>query len=311
MRRSFFMVQKNFPLNLAWIAGACLLGASVTTLAQTAACAPAGQAQVSAEPHLETPQAWAADAVRNELKVIGSANQVPLRYRQRKMGAKGDTTREVIESRDGNVARLVERNGQPISAKEDAAERARLQDAMASPDEFLRHRRRDSEVRDSVIKMVGLMPQAMLYSFAPGQPQVKDAEDGQVVLDFHPNPVFHPPTMFAEALTGLEGRVWIDARSHYVTRIEARVLHPVNMGFGLLAKIYPGGTLELEQTRLDGDHWVFSQVNEHLTARLLLVKSYPENTVIHSWNFQTMPSLLSYQDSIRELLTMQIPVRSP
>jgi hypothetical protein len=52
-----------------------------------------------------TPQSWAQDAVRNEIKVIESSDKVPLRYRQRKVGAKGDTTREIMVSRDGNVAR--------------------------------------------------------------------------------------------------------------------------------------------------------------------------------------------------------------
>jgi hypothetical protein len=159
------------------------------------------------------------------------------------------------------------------------------------------------------MKLVGMMPEAMIYSYAPGQPQSKGAEGNQVVLDFHPNPTFHPPTMFADALTGLEGRVWIDARSHYLTRIEARVLHPVNMGFGLVAKIYPGGTLELEQAHIGGDQWVYSHFDEHLTTRLLMVKNYPENTVITSWNFRTMPSLLSYQDGIRLLLAMPVAVR--
>ncbi|MDE8346465.1 MAG: hypothetical protein POH28_09885, partial [Acidocella sp.] len=210
--------------------------------------------------------------------------------------------------REGHVARLVKRNGQPLSAKEDAAEQARLKDAIASRDEFLNHRRRDSGVRDSVIKLVGLMPQAMIYSYAPGQPQRKGAEGRQVVLDFHPNPAFHPPTMVADALTGLEGRVWIDAKSRHLARIEARVLRPVNMGFVLLAKIYPGGTLELEQVRAEGDHWMYSHVDEHLTARLLMVKTYPQDTVIDAWDFRILPTLLSYQEAIRTLLAMPVAV---
>ncbi|MGA7156693.1 MAG: hypothetical protein WBY53_07605 [Acidobacteriaceae bacterium] len=241
--------------------------------------------------------------------MIESADKVPVHYRQRKVGAKGDTTREVIESKDGNVARLVERNGAPITAEEDAAERTRLQDEIASPEDFFKHHRRDDELRDSVIKLVDLMPHAMLYSFAPGQPQQKGDAVKEVVLDFRPNPLFHPPTMYAEALTGLEGRIWIDPRTHTLTRIEAHVLHVVDFGFGLLAKIYPGGTMEMEQTNLGDDHWVYSHVDEHLTARVLLVKDHPENNVISSWNFQIMPSLLSYQDSIRTLLAMQIPLR--
>ncbi len=103
--------------------------------------------------------------------------------------------------------------------------------------------------------------------------------------------------------------MWIDARTHTLTQIEARVLRPVDMGFGLLAKIYPGGTLELEQKQVDADHWAYSHLDEHLTTRLLLVKNYPENNVINSWDFRLMPSVVSFQDGIRMLLAMQIPLR--
>ena len=81
-----------------------------------------------------------------------------------------------MASRDGNVARLVERDGQPLTAAEDADERERLNDLIASPDDFYRHHRKDLDTRESVIKVVGLMPEAMLYSYAPGQPQLKGSQ---------------------------------------------------------------------------------------------------------------------------------------
>jgi hypothetical protein len=287
----------------------CLLAGAGAASAQPATRPGIPSAQAGTDPPAGTAQTWADEAVHHEIQVVESADKLPLRYRQRKVGAKGDTTREIIVSREGNVARLVERDGQPLTAAEDADERARLTEDMGSPDDFLKRHSRDTQMRENVIKLINLMPQAMLYSFTPGQPQQKGAEGLQVVIDFHPNPAFHPPSMYAEALTGLEGRVWIDARTHYLTRIEARVLRPVNWGFGILAKIYPGGTLEFEQTHLGSDTWVYSHLDEHLTARLLMVKNYPENNVITSWDFRPMPSLLSYQDGIRLLLAMPVAVR--
>jgi hypothetical protein len=320
------IARSNFisRARIAWGTGVCLLAIAGVAGAQTAANSGTPAAQVRSDAaagapltdtlqasplQASTPQRWAEDAIHNEIKVIESADKVPLRYRQRKVGVKGDTTREVLVSRDGNVARLVERDGQPLTAAEDADERARLTDEIDSPDDFLKHHRRDAEMRDSVIKVIGMMPQAMLYSYAPGQPQLRGEGGNLVVLDFQPNPSFHPPTMFAECLTGLEGRVWIDPRTHTLTRIEARVLRPVNMGFGIVAKIYPGGTLALDQVNLGGDQWVYSHLDEHLTARVLLVKNMPEDSVITSWDFHAMPSLLSYQDAIRTLLAMPVATK--
>ena len=298
----------SLRLLVARATGVCLLAGMGAASAQTPAQAVPPTMMSATELPAGTPQSWAQDAIGNEIKVIESSDKLPLRYRQRRVGSKGDLTREMIVSRDGNVGRLVERDGQPLTAAEDADERERLNDLISSPDDFYRHHRKDLDTRESVIKVVGLMPQAMLYSYALGQPQLRGSQ-GEVVLDFHPNPDFHPPTMFAECLTGLEGRVWIDPRTRTLTRIEARVLRPVNMGFGILAKIYPGGTLALDQVNVGEDHWVYSHLDEHVTARVLMVKNYPENTVITSWDFRPMTSLLSYQDGIRALLSMPVATK--
>ena len=194
------MVRQTFQFRnqLIWMASLCLLPGARMAPAQQTAIVRSGPAQTDSQLPVGIPLAWAEDAVRNELKVIEAADTVPLRYRERKVSAKGDTTREIIESKDGNVARLVERNGQPISADEDAAERARLMEDINSPDDFLKHHRKDAEVRNAAMKLVEMMPQAMIYTYTPGQPQPKDAAGLQVVLDFHPNPSFHPPTMFSD-----------------------------------------------------------------------------------------------------------------
>jgi hypothetical protein len=260
-----------------------------------------------------TPRSWAETAIANEVAIIESEDRAPVRYRQRKVDAKGDTTREIIEAKDGTVARLVERNGQPITAADDALERERLTAEIADPDAFLKHHKRDKATRQDAKDLIHLLPQAMIYTYAPGQPQRPSANPSQdppqVVLDFRPDPAFHPPTMAADLLTGIEGRVWIDARSHCMIRVEGRVLHAVNFGFGIVAKIYPGGTVEFEQTRAIGDRWAYSHLEEHLTARVLMVKTLPENTVMTSSDFRPMPSLISYQDAIKLLLAMQIPLR--
>jgi hypothetical protein len=257
-----------------------------------------------------TPQSWAAAAAHNEVGIIDAEGNFPLRYRIRKVDAKGDTTREVIESKDGTVARLVQRNGQPLTPEEDAGERERLNDSIATPEDFLRHQHRSHETREYSKQLIGLLPAAMIYTYVPGQPQLSDVKSLQVVLDFRPDPNFHPPSMIANVLTGLQGRVWIDARTRNMTHIEAKVLKPVNFGLGVIAHIYPGGTIVFDQARADENHWVFAHLEEHLTVRELMLKTVPQNTIMNSWDFRVMPSQISYQEAIRTLLAMPIPLKS-
>ena len=311
------MVIGTFQLKTraALLAGSCLLGgmaatAQVAGAPRAVAVTQAWPATPDGAPPLPqgTPRSWAELAVNCEVGIIDGTDRPPLRYLQRKVDAKGDVTREIIESKDGNVARLVERDGEPITAAEDAAERDRLNGDIALPGQFMKHRRRDGELRADVVQLMRLLPQAMSNIFTPGQPQLKDVEGRQVVLDFHPDPAFHPPTMFADVLTGFDGRVWIDAQSHCVRRIQGHVLKPVNIGFGFVVKLFPGGTLKLEQKPTVDGRWVYSQMEEHLTARVLLVKTIPENAAITSWDFRPMASLLPYQDAIRLLLATPVPL---
>ncbi len=53
-------------------------------------------------------------------------NQPPLRYLLRKQDGPRDNTKDIIETRDGDVARLVALNGQPLSAQANQDELDRL-----------------------------------------------------------------------------------------------------------------------------------------------------------------------------------------
>ena len=253
--------------------------------------------------------AWVEASVQNEVAVLQQQGTFSVQYRERKVDARGDVTRIVIEAKEGGVARLIERNGKPITAAEDAAERIRLQDTMNHPDEFAHHHRRDIATRNDAVAMVKLMPKAMIYTFAAGQPQLPNEKSPQVVLDFTPDSKFHPPTMLSQALTGFAGRVWIDETTKHVTRIEGRVLRPVNFGFGLVARLYPGGTFALDQVDAGDGHWVYSHVEDHLVVRAMMVKTMTESVDMRSSEIEPLPALLGYQDAIRKLLAMPIPLR--
>lgn len=257
-----------------------------------------------------SPRAWADVVVGNQEQIIRSGDDVPLRYLLRKVDAKGDMTRQVIESRDGSVARLVQRNGAPITAEEDAAERQRLQDVLNSPEAFFRHHRHDKTERDYALELVHALPGAMQWSYAPGQPQEPAGTNPQIVLDFTPDPRFKPPTLITEGLTGVAGRLWIDAQTHCVARLEIRILHPVNFGWGgMLARIGAGGTVEMEQA-LVGDHrWIYSHLSEHLSIREVMIHTVQENTEIHAWDAHVLPRQISYQDAVHELLAMPVQTR--
>lgn len=277
---------------LAW--GSCLA---------PSASAQAGSATIGSQPPLPagTPKSWAEAAVRHELAILQDEDH-PMRYFLRTINRKGDTTREIIETAQGNVARIVQRDGKPITATEDTAERSRLNGILTSPDDFLKHERRNGPGKTYALQIIKLMPSATLYAYTPGQPQPPGATSPQVVIDFRPDPAFHPPSMVSELLTGLQGRVWIDARTGTMTHIQADIVRPVNFGWGFVARVYPGGHIELEQSLIDGKRWTFSHLDSKITVREIMLHTVNDKTKMSAWDFQLLPAPMSFQDAVHTLL---------
>ena len=256
------------------------------------------------------PVQWAQAASTTEEHIVNYNDNAPLRYRVRRVDAKGETLREVIESKQGSIARLIQHNGQFLTAEENADERERLQSILDSPDAFLRRVRREAGSRTYAIELLHSMPRAMLWSYVPGQPQLTNAISPAIVLDFKPDPNFKPPSLITEALTGIAGRVWIDAQTHCVVRIQGTILHPVDFGWGgVLARIKEGGYIELEQQKANDRRWLYSHLVEHITVREMLVHTTQENTELTATAVQPLPGPLSFQDAVRVLLALPVPTR--
>jgi hypothetical protein len=215
---------------------------------------------------------------------------------------KGAQVRDVIESKDGTVARLILKDGKPLTPEEDKGERQRLNDMIASPAGYAKHVKNGESEKAMADKLVPLMPDAMINTYTPGQPQSgRNGGALEIVLDYKPNPKFVPPNTEAQALTGLEGRVWIDAKTRYVVRMEGTVFRSVNFGWGVLAHIYPGGKLVLDQANVGGNRWIFTDFSMQLSVRALMVKRLDIHSSAKASDYRTLGPM-SYQDAIRLLL---------
>jgi hypothetical protein len=254
------------------------------------------------------PRSWAVDAAANELVALHHTNSY-LRYRMETVNEKGDQVRDVVESKDGTVARLILRDGKPLSDEQDKGERERLNDILASPSMYAKHVKSSESDKKIADALVPLMPDAMLYSYTPGQPQSgRNGGALEIVLDYKPNPKFVPPSTESQALSGLEGRIWIDAKTRYVVRMEGTITHGVNFGWGLLAHIYPGGKVVMNQTNAGGNRWIFTDFSMQLSVRALMVKTLNIRSSAKASAYQTLGPM-SYRDAIHLLLETPLPNR--
>jgi hypothetical protein len=249
---------------------------------------------------------WAQQAAAKEVEIIQHSGSF-LRYRQRSIDSRRDELRDVIESKDGTVARLLMRDNRPLTAEEDQAERDRLNGLIEHPSEFQNHVSKDAKGKKQAVDLIKLMPEAMIYTYAPDQTPTTAGSGAQVVIDYAPDPKFNPPTIESQALSGLRGRIWIDAKAKTIVRMNGDIFQAVNFGWGMLAHVYPGGKLDLEQTDAMDGRWNMTNFHEHVTVKALMVKTISVNSEVHSFDFQQLPSTMSYQDAIRVLLSEALP----
>jgi hypothetical protein len=224
-----------------------------------------------------------------------------LRYRVHHVTDREDTIRELVETPNGNVARTLERHGQRLSPEDAGAEEQRLR--SLTPAELERHHKGGDSTDKFAVELMTAMPKAMIYTLAPGQPQLPQFTESQVVLDYAPNPEFHPASTAQSLLLGLSGKLWIDAETHHILRIEINIVKNLNLMMGILAHVYQGGTMVYEQRPIGGGHYAYSHIEIDVRLRELMVKTVPYHSVMDTMNVTLLPSPPPLKQAVDMLLS--------
>ena len=193
------------------------------------------------------PAALVRNASWNELHSSGTPS--PVRYKLRKQDAKAVTTKEIVETKDGEVARLIAKNDKPLTPAENQAELARLNNLLAHP-EIQEHRhKREQEDSGREDELVKLMPNAFLLHISRHGAGTERAPAYRLALK--PNPNFIRPTARPRLYHGMEGELWIDQGQQRIVKLDAHLIDDVNFGWGILGKLYKGGSLTTSKATSD------------------------------------------------------------
>jgi hypothetical protein len=236
------------------------------------------------------------DAAYNELT---SHDKHPFRYTLRKVDNGKITTKEIIETSQGDVARLVAVGDKPLPPDADAAEIQRLQNLLAHPE--LQAHRLQKEKADShrANELIRLLPTAFIYQY---EGIVKGPNGPCYRLSMKPNPNFNPPDREAEVFAGMAGELWIDQGQLRMVRMNAHLIADVEFGWGIFGRLYKGGTMLVEQQDVGEGHWEQTLLQLNLRGTILIFKSLVMDTTETASNFTPVPPNLTYQDAVRTLL---------
>lgn len=93
-----------------------------------------------------------------------------------------------------------------------------------------------------------------------------------------------------------------------MVRMEGDLFQAVNMGWGMVGHLYPGGRILTEQAQAGPQRWLVDHIDMQFTVRLLMLKTVKVHTRYDTppASFQPVPAM-PYQQAIKILLDTPLP----
>lgn len=273
----------------------CLLPWAALSLAQPAS-GPADALSASQA------QALVNRALSTEIRTAQDPSH-PMRYLLRKSSPRLTSTKEIVETRDGGVARLLSINDRPLGPADEQKELARLDALAANPS--LQQHRKQSETGDLgiVLKLLRMLPNAYLYQYAGAVPAPSGHHQAYIEkFTFTPNPHFSPPDYETQALTAMSGEIWIDPVQERVVHLEGHLQQDTNYGWGVLGRLNKGGWLVIEQADVGAHQWRIVRVQMQMSLRILF-KTKIFDSVQQMTAYAPVPPAMDYRQAIQILRT--------
>jgi hypothetical protein len=233
-------------------------------------------------------------ALANEVRATSDA-QHPMRYRLHKTSPRYASTKDIFETKDGEVAHLVAVNDAPLSAADEQKERERLDGLLSDPSKQ-RHRKQSEDADTArAMKVLRALPNAFLYQFAG----TATGPTGMVKkFTFKPNPKFDPPDLETQVLAQMTGEICVDVGQERVTRLEGHLTKDVDLAWGILARLNKGGWIVIEQGNVGEHQWRIVHFQMSMSGRVVFRTKVFDTTEDES-QFAPLPVGLSYQQAIQ------------
>lgn len=172
--------------------------------------------------------------------------------------------------------RLVAVNGKPLTSARAAQEKQKLDNVVSE---------RKNESPQTRAERIAKYQKDQKHDHSMMDEMVKAFEFrlvGETKLDGHdvyflqasPRPGYQPPNMETQALTGMQGKLWIDKGTFQWVKVMAQVMHPVSIE-EFLAKVEPGTHFELEKAPVAPGVWLPTHFSMRSRAKVLFL--FPKN----------------------------------
>ncbi len=134
---------------------------------------------------------------------------------------------------------------------------------MHDPSAQARARKNSAHDDAQATELLKMLPDAFLWSIASETPDF-------ITLSFRPNSAFSPPDMEARVMGAMAGQMVIARNGNRIRTLRGTLSYNILIGFGLLAKMYKGGTFDVERRLVGEEHWQITETHVHIDGHALL-----------------------------------------
>lgn len=233
------------------------------------------------------------EVVANEVKALES-DRSRWRFVSRAQLPGIDHTKDVIETNEGALTRLVAEHGQPLTPGQQRNQDRSIEQFIRNPSQMKRQKDQQERDKQRLQKLLGLLPGGFLY-------RKNWDEGGNVALTFRPNPEFQPPNRDAQVLHAIEGTIIVDGSAKRLEESRGRLVRDVVFGWGILGRIHRGGVFEVHQNEVAAGHWELTLLDIHITGKALFLKTVGQQQHEERSDFREVPTELTPAEALEML----------
>jgi hypothetical protein len=176
----------------------------------------------------------------------------------------------VVETTDGPFRRLIAIDNRPLTAAEAEAEQRRIDNLVAHPDEFRRQNQAHKEDEERATQLLQMLSNAFVLT-------PNGEANGCLRFNFQPKPDFRPSSYQERVAHEMAGTVSLKRPEDRLCTLDAKIVHPVEFGFGMLGHIDQGGHFSLARKQVDAKNWKSDHISVHINGRILMFKSLAQD----------------------------------
>jgi hypothetical protein len=197
---------------------------------------------------------------------------------------KDSETYQLSFYKGNRISRLIEKNGKPLSEKQQADEDEKVQKYLAEIEKKIARKAPEMDENNRRLSIAEILRASLLKN--PRRERFRNRD--VVVFDFEPNPDFDMKN--AKSMLKFFGKVggvmWIDEKDRQVVRIEASLFDSFKIGGGLLANLKKGATFMMEQERVNDEIWLPSTVDVNMSVKVFMIKGIDLNQTVRYYNYR-------------------------